>query len=124
MRRWRMRWLTLPVLAVAAAGCVSSGDMDLLHREITDVSRQVENLGKETSGKEELQAMSRKLADQNAQVLKSNADIEAELQQLRDQMQALQANLEATNQRLASLSNELAATRERLGGLPSAPAAA
>ncbi len=119
-----MRWLTFPVLAVAAVGCVSSGDMDLLHREITDVSRQVENLGKASSGKEELQAMSRKLADQNAQVLKSNADIEAELQQLRDQMQALQANLEATNQRLASLSNELAATRERLGGSPSAPAAA
>jgi len=119
-----MRWLTFPVLAVAAAGCVSSGDMDLLHREITDVSRQVENLGRESSGKEELQAMSRKLADQNAQVLKSNADIEAELQQLRDQMQALQANLEATSQRLASLSNELAATRERLGGLSAAPAAA
>jgi tol-pal system protein YbgF len=113
-----MRWLTFPALAVAAAGCVSSGDINLLHREITDVSRQVENLGRQSSGKEELQAMSRKLADQNAQVLKSNADIQAELQQLRSQMQALQANLEATSQRLASLSNELAATRERLGALP------
>jgi tol-pal system protein YbgF len=119
-----MRWLTFPALAVAAAGCVSSGDIDLLHREITDVSRQVENLGRQSSGKEELQAMSRKLAEQNAQVLKSNADIQAELQQLRSQMQALQANLEATNQRLASLSNELAATRERLGALPIAGAGA
>jgi tol-pal system protein YbgF len=117
-----MRWLTFPALAVAAAGCVSSGDIDLLHREITDVSRQVENLGRQSSGKEELQAMSRKLADQNAQVLRSNADIQAELQQLRSQMQALQANLEATSQRLASLSNELAATRERLGALPIAVA--
>jgi tol-pal system protein YbgF len=117
-----MRWLTFPALAVAAAGCVSSGDIDLLHREITDVSRQVENLGRQSSGKEDLQAMSRKLADQNAQVIKSNADIQAELQQLRSQMQALQANLEATNQRLASLSNELAATRDRLAALPIAVA--
>jgi tol-pal system protein YbgF len=117
-----MRWLVLPALAVASAGCVSSGDIDLLHREITDVSRQVENLGRQSSGKEDLQAMSRKLADQNAQVLKSNADIQVELQQLRDQIQALQANLDATNQRLASLSSELAATRERLGALPIAVA--
>jgi len=118
-----MRWLVFPALAAAAVGCVSSGDIDLLHREITDVSRQVENLSRQSPDKEALQVMNRKLADQSAQVLKSNADIQADLQELRDQIQALQANLEATSQRLASLSNELAATRERLGGLPMAPAA-
>jgi tol-pal system protein YbgF len=119
-----MRWLAFPALAAAAVGCVSSGDIDLLHREITDVSRQVENLSKQAPDKETLQVMNRKLADQSAQVLKSNADIQAELQELRGQIQSLQANLEATSQRLASLSNELAATRERLGGLPMFPAAA
>jgi tol-pal system protein YbgF len=119
-----MRWLTFPALAVAAAGCVTSGDFELLHREITDVSRQVENLGKQSSGKEDLQAMSRKLADQNALMLKSNADIQAQLQQLRDELQALQTNLEATNQRLASLSNQLATTREPIGGTTGVPAAA
>lgn len=113
-----MRWLLLPVAAVAAAGCVSSGDITLLHREITDVSRQVENLSKQATGKEDLQAMSRKLAEQSAQVLKSSADIQVQLQQLRDQIQALQSNLDATNQRLASLSTELAATRDRFAALP------
>jgi tol-pal system protein YbgF len=119
-----MRWLALPALAVAAVGCVSSSDTDLLHREITDVSRQVENLSRQSPGKEELQTMSVRLTAQSAQVLKSNADIQAQLQQLRDQIAALQATLESTSQRLASLSNELAATSERLGGLPAAPAAA
>jgi len=119
-----MKWVTFPALAVAAMGCASSGDIDLLHREITDVSRQVENLSRQTPDKDALPALSRKLADQSAQLLKSNADIQAELQQLGDQIQTLQANLEATSQRLASLSNELAATRERLGGLPVVPAAA
>ncbi len=120
-----MRWLAVPAMAVAAAGCVSSGDITLLHREITDVSRQVENLGRQSTGKEDLQAMSKKLADQNAQVLKSSADVQVELQQLHDQIQALQSNLDATNQRLATLSTELAATRERLsGGQGPGPAAA
>jgi tol-pal system protein YbgF len=119
-----MRWLAFPAMAVAAMGCVSSGDIELLHREITDVSRQVENLGKQTPDKEALQAMSKKVTDQSAQVLKSNADIQLQLQQLRDQLQALQANLDATSQRLASLSAELAATGERMTGTTGVPAAA
>jgi tol-pal system protein YbgF len=119
-----MRWLAFPALAAVAIGCASTGDIDLLHREITDVSRQVENLSKQTPDKDALSALSRKAADQSAQLLKSNADIQAELQQLGEQIQTLQANLEATSQRLASLSNELAATRERLGGSLALPAAA
>lgn len=116
-----MRWLFVPLVAVAVAGCVSSGDIALLHREITDVSRQVENLGRQSTGKEDLNSMSRKLADQNALVLKSNADIQTELQQLRDQIQALQSNLDATNQRLSTLSSDLAATREHFAAAPGAP---
>ncbi|MBZ5587863.1 MAG: tol-pal system protein YbgF [Acidobacteriia bacterium] len=119
-----MRWLVVPVLAVGVVGCVSSGDITLLHREITDVSRQVENLGRQSTGKEDLNVMSRKLADQNAQVLKSNADIQVELQQLRDQIQALQSNLDATNQRLSTLSSDLASARERLAAAPQATASA
>ncbi len=68
--------------------------------------------------------MSAKLADQNAEVLKSNADIQLELRQLRDQIQALQSNLDATNQRLGSLSAELAATRDKLAASEPVPAPA
>ncbi len=111
-----MRRLVLTALAVTAAGCVSSGDIVLLHREITDVSRQVEELGKQSSGKQDLQAMSRKLADQSEQVLKSNADIQVEIKSLREQIQQLQANLDSTNQRLVALSSELAAAHEHPPG--------
>jgi tol-pal system protein YbgF len=117
-----MRSLVIPAaLALASVGCVSTGDMELLHREITDVSRQVENLSRQSSGKEDLQAMSGKLAEQNAQVLKSNADIQVEIEQLRDQIETLRATLDATNQRLESVSNELAATRQQLPAQTTAP---
>jgi len=108
-----MRSLLVLTLASVMVGCVSTGDMELLHREITDVARQVDQLGQQSTGKQDLQAVSQKLTEQNAQMLKSNADIVAELEQLRDQMERLQANLDATNQRLEALSNELAAARER-----------
>lgn len=117
-----MRSFLVLCLVVVAVGCTSSADMELLHREITDVSRQVENLGRQSSGKEDLQAVAKKMADQNAQVLKSNADIQVELKSLRDQIQSLKASMEATTQRLAQVSDELAGAREqRETSLTSAP---
>ncbi|MGE5236699.1 MAG: tol-pal system protein YbgF [Acidobacteriota bacterium] len=118
-----MRRLLIPALALFASGCVSSGDIELLHREITDVSRQVEELGRQSSGKADVQAMSQKLAEQSAQVLKSNADIEVEIRQLRDKIDALQSNLDSTSQRLAALSDQLASTQARTGEQPSLPPA-
>jgi tol-pal system protein YbgF len=118
-----MRYLPVVLLAVAATGCVSSGDIELLHREITDVSRDVQRLGQQTSGKQDLQSMSRELGEQSDRLLKSNADIQLQLQQLREQIEALQASLEVTVQRLDALSNELAATRERLAPPPPAAGA-
>ena len=109
-----MRVLTVSALCLAAAGCVSSSDIDLLHREITDVTRQVDTLARQTSGKEDLRALSQRLAEQNAQVLKSNADIQLRLEDLSEQIESLRASLDATGQRLEALSNELAAARERL----------
>ncbi|MCU0292349.1 MAG: tol-pal system protein YbgF [Thermoanaerobaculaceae bacterium] len=117
-----MRLWVIAGLAVGLTGCVSSGDMELLHREITDVSRQVENLGRQSTGKGDLEAVSRKMADQSSQVLKSNADIQVELRKLRDQIQALQAELDSTSQRLSALSNELAAARDQ-GSLVQPPPA-
>lgn len=119
-----MRQISLAALALALTGCVSTGDIDLLHREITDVARQVDELGQTSSGKQDLQAVSQKLTEQNAQMMKSNADIVAELQQVRDQMERLQANLDATNQRLEALSNELAAARQTPAASPEGTAAA
>ncbi|HNX51613.1 MAG TPA: tol-pal system protein YbgF [Thermoanaerobaculaceae bacterium] len=115
-----MRVWVMVGLAVGLTGCVSSGDMELLHREITDVSRQVENLGRQSTGKEDMDVMGRKLAEQSGQLLKSNADIQVELRKLRDQIQSLQAELDSTSQRLSALSNELAATREQ-GALAQPP---
>lgn len=109
-----MRNVLLLCLAALAAGCVSSGDIELLHREITDVSRDVQRLAQQTSAKEDLQSMSREIGEQSNRLLQSNANIQLQLKQLREQLESLQEALEATRQRLDALSNELAATRERL----------
>ncbi len=119
-----MRTLLMAILAGATAGCVTTGDIELLHREITDVSRDVQRLAQQTSGKQDLESMSRELGAQSDRLLKSNADIQLQLQQLREHLELLQGSLEVTTQRLDALSNELAATRERLAQGAGTPAAA
>lgn len=114
----------LPVLGVCsllALGCVSSGDIELLHREITDVGKRVDDLARATSGKEDVAALSRTVSQQTSQLLKSNADIQQEIRALREQMETLQAALESTNQRLGQLSQELAAAREKLQAMGTTP---
>ena len=108
-----MRYAVLPAVLLLAAGCVSTGDIELLHREITDVGKRVDDLARQSSDKDDLKSMGAQLASQNSQLLKSNADIQVELRELRDQIEALQASLEVTSQRLEAVSNELAAARER-----------
>jgi tol-pal system protein YbgF len=128
-----VRHSALLAVLLLAAGCVSTGDIELLHREITDVGKRVDDLARQSSDKDDLKAMSAQLATQNSQLLKSNADIQVELRELRDQIEALQASLEVTSQRLEAVSNELAASRERAAlavpstttpGAPGAAAAA
>lgn len=113
-----MRCILIPVLSLGLAGCVTTDDISLLHREITDVGRRVDDLGRQSSGKEDLDLMSRRLAEQNSQLLRSNADIQQEIARLRDALETLQASLDATNHRLESLTHELAAARERVAGPP------
>lgn len=116
--------LALGVASLLGYGCVSSGDIDLLHREITDVGKRVDDLARATSGKEDVAALSRTVSQQTSQLLKSNADIQQEIRALREQMETLQAALEATNQRLGQLSQELAAAREKLQAVGTAQGAA
>lgn len=120
------RKIALPLLGVCslfAFGCVSTGDIELLHREITDVGKRVDDLARATSGKEDVAALSRTIGQQTSQLLRSNADIQQEIRALREQMETLQAALESTNQRLGQLSQELAAAREKLQALGAAAAA-
>ncbi len=118
-----MRRLLAMAGLLVSWGCVSSGDIELLHREITDVGKRVDDLARASSGKEDVAALSRTVSQQTSSLLKSNADIQQEIRALREQMETLQAALETTTQRLSQLSQELAAAREKLQAVSPAASA-
>lgn len=107
MRRW-----ILLTTALIAAGCTSSDDMSLLHREITDVQRQVQRLDQKISG-QDLKALETQTAEQAANVMRSNADIAARMDELHEEIEALRASLDLTTRRLETISQQLAESRQR-----------
>jgi tol-pal system protein YbgF len=102
-------------LAVAPlAACSSTEDMTLLHREITDVQRQVEELSSKMSDSGDLDQLQQRVEELTSQTMRSNADLAQRVDGLQEQIEALHSTLELTNRRLQTISQELAASRTQL----------
>jgi len=101
------------VLLVPLVSCSSSEDMALLHREITDVQRSVDQLETNVLDKGDLQAMESSMQDLTSKNMRSNADLAQRVVELQEQIEALHASLEMTTRRLQQISQELAAVRSQ-----------
>jgi tol-pal system protein YbgF len=113
----------LPLLAaagLAASGC-GSAQLDGMEAQLADIQRQVLQIQKQTSSKEEVQALQADAAEQGRNLLKAQADIQLELQSLASLIEQLEGKLEDTNQRLAQLSQQIAATNQSLKSMRAAP---
>ncbi|MGH9441403.1 MAG: tol-pal system protein YbgF [Thermoanaerobaculia bacterium] len=116
----------MALLLLGAGGCVSSDDIDGLHRQMNDIERQIQAVENKSSSKEEVQKLNASVSQQTNQLLKSNADTGVKLDELSRQIETLQSKLEDTNRRLAELSQQIAATQGDLGRMspgmaPSSP---
>ncbi len=113
MQMLRSGFLVLAVVALTA--CTSTDEMALLHREITDVQRSVNNLEMEVIDKSDLRAMEQSMQDLTNKNMRSNADLAQKVTELQEQIEALYASLEVTTRRLQQISQELAASRAVAG---------
>ena len=110
------------VLAGAAAtlsgiACVSSSDIEGLHRQLNDVEKEIQALEKKSSSKEEIAKLNDSVGLQTRQLMKSNADMGVKLGELTTKMEQLEAKLEDTNRRLSQLSQQIAETQGDLARL-------
>ena len=113
------RLLSLTALAaamVAAAGCGTS-QLDAMEQQLADIQRQVLQIQKQGSSKDEVAGLQTTTAEQNRNLLKAQADIQLELQSLSSMIEQLEGKLEDTNNRLAQLSQQIAATNQQIKGL-------
>ena len=109
------------LLALAASGCVSTSDIESIQSQLADLQRQVLQVQTQGSSKEEIGALQATVSQQTQALLKSEADMQLDLQSVSGQIEQLQAKLEDTNYRLEQLSLQIAATNQALQSQPSQP---
>ncbi len=108
-----MRKLLIALLAVSTLACTSGEDMALLHREITDVQREIQSLSANAPERQDLTSMENRMKELTEKNMRSNADLAMQVQQLQERMEGLHASLELTTRQLQQISQELAAARSR-----------
>jgi tol-pal system protein YbgF len=120
----RLRNLTAvaaTLAGLASGGCVSSTDIDALHDQIAEVQRQATQLQQQGSSKEEVAGLDATIKRQTDALLKAEADMRLDLNNLSAQIAQLQDKLEDTNYRLAQVSQQIAATNQDLKASRTAP---
>jgi tol-pal system protein YbgF len=115
--------LRLPIatlLAVTAGAC-SSSQLTSIEAQLADVQRQVLQIQKQTSTKDEIAELQQEAGSQTRNLLRAQADIQQELQTVSGLIQQLEGKLEDTNYRLSQLSQQIAATNQELKAFRAVP---
>lgn len=112
--RFGVHGLAALAALVSAGACVSSSDIDGLHRQMNDIEKEIQAVDRKSSSKEEVSRLNTSVSQQIEQLLKSNADTGLRLNELAAKMERLEAKLDDTNRRLAQLSQQIAETQGNL----------
>src|SRR3954463_8986451 len=99
------------VVALLAAGCVTSSDMEKLQSQISDLQEQVAQLKRTASSKEEVQNVNTKIAEQTKTLLKSNATLVTKVDSIEERLNNAQGSVEQTNYRVDRMVQQLTQTQ-------------
>lgn len=97
----------LLTVLLLATGCATSGDVDKVGSQISDLQDQVAELKRTASSKEEVQNVSARSAEQTETLLRSNASLSTKVDQIEERMQNVQGSVEQTNYRIDRLVQQL-----------------
>ena len=119
-------------LAFLLASCATSSDVQKLQSQINELQEQLAQAKRTAAGKEEVQAVNQRIADQTQQLLKSNATLVAKVDQIEDKMNNTQGSIEQTNFRLDRMAQQMTQAQHDIDDLkraattpqPAAPAPA
>jgi tol-pal system protein YbgF len=97
----------IPLALVVLCSCATSSDVQKLQSQIRELQDQLAAVKRSSVGKEEVQNVNQRIADQTAQLLKSNATLVAKVDQMDERANNTQGTLEQTNYRLDKLSQQM-----------------
>jgi tol-pal system protein YbgF len=114
-----MKSLRLLALAAVftAAGCVSTADFQRAQDQIAELQEELSNVRRTSAGKEEVQGVNVRIAEQTETLLRSNATLVAKVAELEERMQGAQGTNEQTIHRLDQLAQQVTQNQRELENL-------
>lgn len=106
-----MRKLWILLLVLPALACTSEQDIAILHRQVNDVQREVQQLKTQSVDKQSLEPMEARLREQLQKANEANAELSTRISRLEDEVEALRSALEVANHRVDTLSQRVAGIR-------------
>jgi tol-pal system protein YbgF len=105
--RIALRFTGVALLALLAAGCASTSDVQKLQSQINDLQDQVAQLKRTASSKEDVQNVNTRIAEQTETLLKSNTTLVTKVGSIEERLNNNQGSVEQTNYRVDHLVQQL-----------------
>ena len=119
-----MKRAAIVLLAGLLGGCATSGDMQKLQSQISELQDELASVKRTASSKQEVQNINQRTAEQTEQLLKSNATLVAKVEQMDERVQNAQGSMEQTNYRLDRMAQQVTAMQRDVDDMKARTAAA
>ncbi len=118
-----MKHFSILLTALLLGGCATSGDVQKVQQQVSELQDELANIKRTASSKEEVQNVNQRIAQQTEQLLKSNATLVAKVEQMDERVQNAQGSVEQTNYRIDRLVQQLTQAQRDLEDLKARAAA-
>ncbi len=118
-----MKRILILLLSILLAACATSGDMQKLQNQISELQDELAAVKRTASSKEEVQNINQRTAEQTEQLLKSNATLVAKVEQIDERVQNAQGSIEQTNYRVDRMAQQVTAMQRDVDDLKARAAA-
>jgi tol-pal system protein YbgF len=126
-----VRSVLVMAAALSAAGCISTSDFEAAQRQIAELQEELANIKQNAAGKQDVQNVNQRIAEQTETLLRSNATLVTKVDELEERMQTTQGGVEQTNhrmdqfgQRLSQQQRDIDDLKNRVATLAAPPAIA
>jgi tol-pal system protein YbgF len=104
--------------ALGFCACSSTEQLDAIESRLAEIQRQIQQVQRDAATREDLTALQRQLADEVAKLVRSGADVGADLDALAGRIGELQAEMQETQNRIEQISQQIADTNLELQSIP------
>ena len=112
-----VRSLIALLAALAAAGCISTSDFEAAQRQIAELQEELANIKRTAAGKEDVQNVNTRIAEQTETLLRSNATLVTKVSQIEERLQTTQGNIEQSGHRMDQLVKVISEVQRELEDL-------